>query len=406
MGAATQLVNVYYIVRGLNCKYLCDLHEKYGDIVRTGPNELSFRSATAIGTVYGGNPSHEDTFHKNMIANIQETGESNNLFFATGNRHLRYRKLIGPAFAERTIRAQEPMIRDYCNQLIAALRNRSGTSHYPTSDGLVNIIPWTQFIISDILSHMLFGSGLACLQHGEYHPWVLAGYKALIESTYIEAACRVGYLHKLFEYFLIPTTVRDGFRTHLSTSQQKLQKRTNETEPYQFDLSSFVSESMTQQELFDNINVIATAAGETTSSALSAALYYITNNSAVYEKVVREVRQTFKRKIDITAASSAHLPYLKATIRESFRVHPTIPVGLHRVAPANGSFIDGIWVPGGVSHLRALVQIFIKFTDPGFLDVGCRCKSCCLSHPFTLEISGSLHPRALARCSRIRIRSA
>ena len=379
LGAATQLVNVYYIVRGINCKYLYGLHEKFGDVVRTGPNELSFRTTTAIGTIYGGNPIQEETFHKNMIANMQETGEDNNLFFATGDKHLRYRKLVGPAFAERTIRAQEPMIRSYCSQLITGLRNRSGTAHYPGPDGLVNIVPWTQFIISDILSHMLFGSGLSCLQHGDYHPWVLAGYKALIESTYIEAACRMGFLHKLFEYFLVPASTKDGFRIHSSTSRQKLEERAKEIKPYEFDFPSLVAQSMDQQELFDNINVIATAAGETTSSALSAALYYITHNSAAYEKLVMEIRQSFKSESDITAASSARLPYLKATIRESFRVHPTIPVGLHRVTPAKGRFIDGNWVPGKVSYLRALIQPFIKLTDLPFLDVGFRCQPCCLS---------------------------
>ena len=318
--------------------------------MRTGPNELSFRSASAIRTIYGGNPGQEDTFHKNMIANIQETGENNNLFFATGSQHMRYRKLIMPAFAERTIRAQEPMIQSYCDQLIHGLHNRSGTYRHPTLDGVVDMVPWTQFIVSDILSHLLFGSGLACLKHGNYHPWVLAGYKALIESTYIEAAYRLGFYHKIFEYFLIPASLRDGFRTHSSISQAKLQERSTETEPYKFDLPSFVSESMNEHELFDNINVIATAAGETTSSTLSAALYYITENPAAYEKLVMEVRHAFKREKDITAATSASLPYLNATIRETFRIHPTIPVGLHRVTPAKGSFIDGNWVPGGVSY--------------------------------------------------------
>ena len=319
--------------------------------MRTGPNELSFRSASAIRNIYGGNPGPEDIFHKNMIANMQETGEDNNLFFATGEKHMRYRKMIMPAFAERTIRAQEPMIQHYCDQLINGLRNRSGTFRHPTLDGIVDMVPWTQFIVSDILSHILFGSGLACLKHGKYHPWVLAGYKALIESTYIEAAYRLGSYHKIFEYFLIPASLRDGFRTHSSISQAKLQQRSTETEPYKFDLPSFVSESMDKQELFDNINVIATAAGETTSSTLSAALYYVTENPAAYEKLVKEIRQTFKREKDITAASSASLPYLNATIRETFRIHPTIPVGLHRITPAKGSFIDGNWVPGGVSHL-------------------------------------------------------
>jgi len=284
-----------------------------------------------------------------MVANMQETGESNNLFFATGDKHIHYRKLVGPALAEATIRAQEPMIQEYCTQLIRGLRNRTGAAHYPTQDGVVDIVPWTNFIVSDILSHMLFGSGLACLQRGEYHPWVAAGYKALIESTYIEAAHRLWPYHKICEYLWIPSSIRDGFQTHLSISRQKLQDRSGKAEPYKFDVPSFVSKSMSEQELLDNINVIATAAGETTSSTLSSALYYLTNNLAAYKKLVMEIRAVFGREEEITAASSASLPYLRATIRETFRIHPTIPVGLHRVTPKTGKYIDGKWVPGGVS---------------------------------------------------------
>ncbi|KAI9764940.1 MAG: hypothetical protein M1840_007965 [Geoglossum simile] len=350
--AATQFANAGYIISGTNCKHLYDLHERYGNVVRTGPNELSFRSVSAIKTIYGGNPRSEDAFHKNMIANMQESGESDNLFFAVGNKHMHYRKIVGPAFSEATIRAQEPMVQEYCAQLIKGLRNRTGTAHFPTAEGIVDIVPWTNFIVSDILSHVLFGSSLDCLQRGEYHTWVAGGYKALIESTYIEAAQRLWPYHRICEYLCIPSSIRDGYQTHLSISRQKLQERAEEPEPYKYAFPSFVSQFMSEQELLDNVNVIATAAGETTSSTISAALYYLTTNIAIYKNVVTEIRTAFGKEEEITAASTASLPYLKATVRETFRLHPTIPVGLHRVTPKKGRYIDGLWVPGGVSsHL-------------------------------------------------------
>ena len=352
LGAATQLLNVYYILRGVNCKYLCDLHQEYGDVVRTGPNELSFIKPSAMKTIYGGKPAASDTFHKNMIANLQATGENDNLFFAIGDEHARQRKLIAPAFSESTIRAQDSMIQDYCDQMVRGLRNYSGTAHYPDQDRMVDMVPWTNFIVSDILSHILFGSGLDCLKNARYHPWVAAGYQALIESTYIEAAHRLWPYHKICEYLFIPTRMRDGFQTHLAISHQKIEERAEADKPYQLDFPSFVSESMSNNEVFDNINVIATAAGETTSSTLSSTLYYLTHNPGAYRKLVAEIRGAFQEEKNIDSVSSASLPYLKATIRETFRIHPTIPVGLHRVTPEKGKYIDDKWVPGGVSLER------------------------------------------------------
>jgi cytochrome P450 len=362
--AATQLVNAIYIIRGTNCKHLHELHEKYGNIVRTGPNELSFRSASAVKTIYGGNPRSEDTFHKNMIANMQESGQSDNLFFAIGSKHQHYRKIIAPAFSEATIRAQEPMVYEYCTQLVNGLRNRSGTAHFPTAEGIVDIVPWTHFIVSDILSHVLFGSGLECLKRGGYHPWVAGGFNALIESTCIEAAQRLWPYHKICEYLWIPSSMSEGYQTHLLFSSQKLQERVKDPDPYKYAFSSLVSQDMSEQELLDNVNVVATAAGETTSSTISAALYYLTSNNAVYNKLVTEIREAFRTEEEITSTSTAALLYLKATIRETFRIHPTIPVGLHRITPKKGKYIDGTWVPGGVGSTQ-LSSTFHSLTTRG-----------------------------------------
>jgi cytochrome P450 len=165
--AATSLVNVIYIIKGTNSKHLYDLHNKYRNIVRTGPNKLSFRSASAVRTIYGGKPRSEDTLHKSMIANMQDNRQSNNLFFALGSKHQHYRKIVGPAFSEATMRAQEPIVYEYCTQLVNGLRNRSGAASFPTTEGIVDLVPWTHFIVSDILSHVLFGSGLGCLKRGD-----------------------------------------------------------------------------------------------------------------------------------------------------------------------------------------------------------------------------------------------
>ena len=305
LGASTQLVNVYYILRGVNSRYLCDLHEKYGDVVRSGPNELSFRSASAIKTIYGGKPAPMDTFNKNSIANLQETKDCNNVFFATGEQHARYRKLLAPAFSESTIRAQEPMIRDYCNQLVQGLRNRSNGGNNQDRGRIVDMTPWTNFIVSDILSHMLFGTGLSCLKNAECHPWAAAGYQAHIESTYIEAAYRLRPYHKLCEYLFVPASLKKGFQVHHATSLQKIEERETQKEKYPFDLLSFVSKDLSREELFDNINVIATAAGETISSTLSSALYYLAHNAEPYQKLVSEIRDAFATSEDITATSSA-----------------------------------------------------------------------------------------------------
>ncbi|KAJ5182527.1 benzoate 4-monooxygenase cytochrome P450 [Penicillium capsulatum] len=56
LDAASQLPYIYYMIEGDSCKYIASLHEKYGEIVRTGPNEISYITASANKPSSGPNP--------------------------------------------------------------------------------------------------------------------------------------------------------------------------------------------------------------------------------------------------------------------------------------------------------------------------------------------------------------
>jgi cytochrome P450 len=81
----------------------------------------------------------------------------------------------------------------------------------------------------------------------------------------------------------------EGYQAHLSVSSRKLRERAKEPEPYKYAFPSLVSQHMSEPELLDNVSVVATAAGETMSSTISAALYYLTSNNTVYKKLVTEI---------------------------------------------------------------------------------------------------------------------
>lgn len=88
--------------------------------------------------------------------------------------------------------------------------------------------------------------------------------------------------------------------------------------------------------------------GERVDEATSV-VYYITHNPHAYEVLVKEIREAFSNEEDITFAEVAKLKYLQAVINDTMRIHPSVPVGLPRIVPRGGRFIDGEFVPGGVS---------------------------------------------------------
>lgn len=85
----------------------------------------------------------------------------------------------------------------------------------------------------------------------------------------------------------------------------------------------------------------------TVSNALNFVCYHLANNPDVQQRLHEEVREAMKGSQEITVKSLSRMPYLKACIKESFRLTPTIP-GIVRVLPTDVC-LSGYQIPKGLS---------------------------------------------------------
>ena len=76
--------------------------------------------------------------------------------------------------------------------------------------------------------------------------------------------------------------------------------------------------------------------------------YYLPKNPSILSQLQNEVRSSFTRYEDVTAATTIPLKYLKAVIKKAMCVYPRIPFKLPRVVPQGGCTGDGHFLPGGV----------------------------------------------------------
>ena len=102
-------------------------------------------------------------------------------------------------------------------------------------------------------------------------------------------------------------------------------------------------------ELLENANVLLIAGSETTATLLSGCLFLLGSNPDKLAKVVDEVRTEFTKEEEITLNSVSHLPYMLAVLNESLRCYPPVGGCLPRVVPKGGGYINGKFVPQGVS---------------------------------------------------------
>lgn len=349
LSALSELYTSYLLITGEYCRKTLDLHEKYGSVVRTGPRELSYNTLTAFNEIYGGRSRTDHVYEKNPVAYIQGTHEAKNVFFAQSKTHGRLRKIIAPAFSESSVREVEPTIKQQVDGLIRALHDRSGKGNFPSKDGVVDIDAWATYIVFDLLSALSFGEAFGCVEKGEEHPWVTNIFGVITHATFVQAAHRLKPYHKILERFFIPEWLEGKFERHLDWTKKTLTKRLDNPNSTRKDWLTFYEKGMDREELFDSFNVLIAAGGETTASTIAAVLYYSTHTPGVMEKLAKEVRSAFTGENEINIAESKKLVYLRAVIDETMRIHPAVPVGLPRIVPKGGRFIDGQFVPGGVS---------------------------------------------------------
>ncbi|KAK7100964.1 cytochrome P450 10-like [Littorina saxatilis] len=101
------------------------------------------------------------------------------------------------------------------------------------------------------------------------------------------------------------------------------------------------------------------AAVETTSTATTWCLYNLAKNPEAQSRLAAEVKAAVPQGGEITTESLAQMPYLKAVLKETFRVYP-ITYATSRILPSDIE-VAGYNIPAG-SHVQA--NLFGMFRDP------------------------------------------
>jgi cytochrome P450 len=98
VAAVTRLHSVFYILRGQRSSYAKKLHERYGEVVRTKPNELSFIGQSAWKDIY---------MHRQGQKQMQKSERTSSpiggysIINCPDDVHTRQRRLLSHAFSER-----------------------------------------------------------------------------------------------------------------------------------------------------------------------------------------------------------------------------------------------------------------------------------------------------------------
>ncbi|RWA05591.1 hypothetical protein EKO27_g9508 [Xylaria grammica] len=119
LSAITRMPYWIACLKGDQVRWLAKLHSQYGPVVRFGPDDLSYTDAQAwrdICLVPKGKKENlkEVGFHPPSANGVPNIVCQNDLA-----HHARLRRALLPAFSERALKAQEPLLQKYADLAIA-----------------------------------------------------------------------------------------------------------------------------------------------------------------------------------------------------------------------------------------------------------------------------------------------
>lgn len=323
------------------------MHEKYGDMVRVAPDEISCIRAEAWAQVYGHAGSKSFTRDFKWYARLTEGQDD--IIVSTEAHHSRFRKAFSASFSEKALKENEAVIMRNISLLVSKLRN-----HVRDDNDVADMIKWYNWCTFDVIGDLVYGSSFACLENEEYHPWLGVVLQNIKLSSYGALMERYPALKWLVN-MLVPKNMLEMRNMHVGIIRSKIQNR-KEKQLTRRDVIADVTETgdLTPGELEANLALITMAGSETSATALSAISYYICQNPLAFVRLKEEVRSTISSEVDITWDRVKDLPYLAACIKEALRLYPPTPVGLPRRLTGDGTTVCGQYVPKDVRHHKFL----------------------------------------------------
>ena len=333
-------------MRGTRVSWTTELHKKFGDVVRLQPDELSFTKSQAWTDIYASRPQ----LPKSKIAQlVHPSGARPLVTIVRTEDHTRQRKIISHAFSDRALTEQENILQGYTDLLIKRMHD------HVEAGKEVDLCAWYSFVTFDIIGDLCFAESFKSLQTGKHHWWV----EQIQQSAYVGHSMTVVTLFPPLDSFLahlIPSRLKRIAAKPFEYTRDLIDKRkaqdTNRPDfmKYILENNNNSKQGMNEDELDSNVQLLIFAGTETSSSAMTAATWFLLKHPAAMDRLQQEIRSSFDQASEMDIVAVSKLPYLHAVIQEAIRLHPPGPAAVQRYVdrPAD---IAGVAVPVGVSLL-------------------------------------------------------
>ncbi|ETN42392.1 uncharacterized protein HMPREF1541_01546 [Cyphellophora europaea CBS 101466] len=324
-----------------------ELHQKYGPVVRIGPNEISFSSPEALRQIYGANSK----FAKAPVYDSMGFKST----FTTRNRdeYRAMKKRILPNFGPSAIAALEPNVHKHVAGMIKVFDKKA--------DKPIDIFPWVRLVALCVVGESFAAESFGGLERDE-PPEVLHEIDAVFPALFVRWMFPT--IAAFLQYSPVKS-VRDfhgaahAFRKYCSTAYTAyLASSDSDTRNHDHLISRMVNERLrlsekrqqlprhvTDDGIVDELTNLIFAGTDTTGSSLTYLFWELAHHPEWQVRLREELKEAVQQQESYSYSAISELPVLEGVVQEIFRVRPASIGALPRVVPAGGSVVDGIFVP-------------------------------------------------------------
>ena len=358
----TKWIDIHDIA-GCKALTVAPIHERFGPVVRIGPDELSFSDPALLKEIYG----QATPYMKSALYSHLGVGTHDGIFDTQDREvHKRRRKLLSHVFAASSVNTCEPIIADHIRRLLSWIEKDSKMVPPQPTDVFI----WFRMLSFDIAGSLFFGASFNALS-SPTPPAYLDSLDAHFQGAGIR--WHMPYVLSLTSWLPIPSWqhfLKASERLHAygqTAFHDYVSRYGRDGSNSRVDLLKKVIAGtdskevapLTDEEIICEAGTMIIGGTDTTSIVLTYLFWELARHPVWQDKLRDEFRANnvvFKDGVPSWQQVQS-LEILDAVITEGLRLHPPAPGGLLRVVPKEGAELAGVRVPGGVSLISLMCDL-------------------------------------------------